>query len=654
MSFLPVSKNDMKERGWQQADFVLVTGDAYVDHPSFGTAIISRVLESRGYKVAILAQPDWKSVEDFRRFGRPRLGFLINSGNVDSMVNHFSVFKHRRRDDDYSPGGAAGRRPDRAVIVYAGRAREAYKDVPIIIGGLEASLRRLGHYDYWDDKVRRSILLDSRADLLIYGMGEGAVVEIAEALDAGIDVKDITWIKGTCYAAKIKAAAEQGIDLEAELRADRDTVILPSFEEISAYRSETELAESKRRYCESFAMQYRNNDAIAGKRLAEPYENGVFVIQNVPQQPLEREELDDVYELPYMGTYHPMYEDDGGVPAIREVEFSIISSRGCFGGCSFCALTFHQGRALRSRSKESIVAEAERLTKKKNFKGYIHDVGGPTANFRMPACEKQLKAGVCRNKDCLYPHPCNNMKVDHSEYLEVLRAVRSISGIKKVFIRSGIRFDYVMADKDDTFLYELCKYHVSGTLKVAPEHISAEVLAAMRKPEKEVFTAFADKYKRINEKLGLKQYLIPYLISSHPGSTLSDAVELALFLKSYGFVPDQVQDFYPTPGTLSTCMYYTEKDPFTMKDIYVPKTQEEKKMQRALIHFNKRENRDTVIKALERAGREELIPVLLGERSGRISSDRRRFKTAGGFKTNDSSRNKSKDAKRKKENGRKK
>ncbi len=624
MSFLPVSKKDMEERGWQQADFVLVTGDAYVDHPSFGSAIISRVLESRGYKVAILAQPDWKNAEDFKRFGRPRLGFLINSGNVDSMVNHFSVFKHRRRDDNYSPGGIAGKRPDRAVIVYASRAREAYKDAPIIIGGLEASLRRLGHYDYWDDKVRRSILLDSRADLLIYGMGERAVVEIAEALDSGIDVRDITWIPGTCYAEKVKAKALQGIDLLAELENDKNTVILPAFEEISAPKNgdEKALRRSKDKYCESFALQYRNNDSIIGKRLAEPYENGIFVIQNVPQPPLEREELDDVYELPYMGTYHPMYEEQGGVPAIREVEFSIISSRGCFGGCSFCALTFHQGRALRSRSKESIINEAKKLTSKKNFKGYIHDIGGPTANFRLPACEKQLKAGVCRDKDCLYPGPCKNMKVDHSEYLDVLRSVRELPGIKKVFIRSGIRFDYVMADKNDDFLYELCKYHVSGTLKVAPEHISNEVLAAMRKPEKAVFMAFAEKYKKINERLGLKQYLIPYLISSHPGSTLSDAVELAIFLKDYGFVPDQVQDFYPTPGTLSTCMYYTEKDPFTMNDIYVPKTHEEKKMQRALIHFNKKENRETVKKALAKAGREDLIPVLLG--GGRYGSGGKR------------------------------
>ncbi len=614
----------MEERGWQQADFVLVTGDAYVDHPSFGSAIISRVLESRGYKVAILAQPDWKNAEDFKRFGRPRLGFLINSGNVDSMVNHFSVFKHRRRDDNYSPGGIAGKRPDRAVIVYASRAREAYKDAPIIIGGLEASLRRLGHYDYWDDKVRRSILLDSRADLLIYGMGERAVVEIAEALDSGIDVRDITWIPGTCYAEKVKAKALQGIDLLAELENDKNTVILPAFEEISAPKNgdEKALRRSKDKYCESFALQYRNNDSIIGKRLAEPYENGIFVIQNVPQPPLEREELDDVYELPYMGTYHPMYEEQGGVPAIREVEFSIISSRGCFGGCSFCALTFHQGRALRSRSKESIINEAKKLTSKKNFKGYIHDIGGPTANFRLPACEKQLKAGVCRDKDCLYPGPCKNMKVDHSEYLDVLRSVRELPGIKKVFIRSGIRFDYVMADKNDDFLYELCKYHVSGTLKVAPEHISNEVLAAMRKPEKAVFMAFAEKYKKINERLGLKQYLIPYLISSHPGSTLSDAVELAIFLKDYGFVPDQVQDFYPTPGTLSTCMYYTEKDPFTMNDIYVPKTHEEKKMQRALIHFNKKENRETVKKALAKAGREDLIPVLLG--GGRYGSGGKR------------------------------
>lgn len=588
--FLPISKQDMKERGWEQVDFVLVTGDAYVDHPSFGTAIISRQLERFGYKVAILAQPDWRSAEDFKRFGKPRLGFLINSGNVDSMVAHFSVFKHRRKTDFYSPGGKAGKRPDRAVIVYSNRAREAYKDVPVIIGGLEASLRRLGHYDYWEDKVRRSILLDARADILIYGMGERAVIEIAEALDSGIEARYIGWIPGTCVKGDIADA-------------DDETVILPAFEEIQ---------NSKDKYGESFAMQYRNNDAISGKRMMEPYgKDGKCVIQNPPQPPLEQNELDEVYELPYEGDYHPVYEKDGGVPAIKEVKFSLISSRGCFGGCSFCALTFHQGRELRSRSIESLVREAEALTKKPDFKGYIHDVGGPTANFRHPACEKQLKHGVCKNKDCLYPKPCKQMTVDHTEYRELLRRIREIDGVKKVFIRSGIRFDYVMADKDDSFLWDLCKHHVSGTLKVAPEHISQPVLAQMRKPEKEVFQKFSRKYKEINEKLGLKQYLIPYLISSHPGSTLDDAVEMALFLKENHFIPDQVQDFYPTPGTLSTCIYYTEKDPFTGELVHVAKDMEEKKMQRALIHFHKPENRETVKAALLKAGRKDLIPVLL-------------------------------------------
>lgn len=602
--FLPVTREDMEKRGWEQVDFVLVTGDGYVDHHSFGTAIIGRLLESRGYRVAVLAQPDYQSAADFQRFGKPRLGFLINSGTVDSMVNNYSVFKRRRKVDEYTPGGKAGRRPDRAVIVYSNRAREAYKDVPIIIGGIEASLRRLGHYDYWSDKVRRSILLDAKADLLIYGMGERAIIEIAEALESGIEVGDICWIRGTCYKAKC-------------LEMDEDTVRLPDFEQI---------ADCKETYCRSFALQYRSNDYINGKRLAEKYADTVYVIQNQPQPPLDREELDDIYELPFENEYHPMYEREGGIPAFREIKFSIVSSRGCFGGCSFCALTYHQGRQVRSRSKESIVREAEKLTAKEDFKGYIHDIGGPTANFRQPACRKQLASGVCKNKDCLYPHPCRNMEVDHSDYLDVLRAVRSIDRIKKVFIRSGIRYDYVMADKDKTFLRELCEHHVSGTLKVAPEHISDRVLYYMRKPEKQVFIDFAREYKKINEELGMKQYLIPYLISSHPGSTLSDAIELALFLKEYGFVPDQVQDFYPTPATLATCMYYTERDPFTMKPVYVAKDIEEKKMQRALIHYNKPENKNTVIKALKKAGREDLIGCLLGGNRGKANESDKRIR----------------------------
>ncbi len=588
--FLPISKSDMDKRGWEQPDFVLVTGDAYVDHPSFGTAIISRYLELFGFKVAILPQPDWHSAKDFARFGKPRLGFLINSGNVDSMVNHFSVFKHRRKSDHYSPGGKAGKRPDRAVIVYSNRAKEAFPDVPVIIGGLEASLRRMGHYDYWDNKVRRSILLDAKADILIYGMGERAVIEIAQALDSGLSARDIGWIAGTCVRGKTEDA-------------DEETVILPSFEEIQ---------KDKRKYGNSFALQYRNNDAVTGKRLMEPYAGGSCIIQNPPQMPLEREELDHVYELPYEGTFHPVYEKEGGVPALKEVKFSLVSSRGCFGGCSFCALTFHQGREVRSRSRESLVQEAKKFTKQPDFKGYIHDVGGPTANFRSPACKKQQQYGVCKNKDCLYPAPCPQMDVDHTEFCSLLKELRQLEGIKKVFIRSGIRYDYVMADKKDDFLWDLCRYHVSGTLKVAPEHISPNVLAHMRKPAKEVFDAFCEKYRRINEKLGKKQYLIPYLISSHPGSRLQDAVELALYLKKNHFIPDQVQDFYPTPGTLSTCMYYTEEDPFTKEPVYVAKNLKEKKMQRALIHFHKPENRHLVKEALEKAGRRDLIPVLLG------------------------------------------
>ncbi|MDD5926667.1 MAG: YgiQ family radical SAM protein [Firmicutes bacterium] len=593
--FLPVTTKEMKEKGWQQADFVLVTGDAYVDHHSFGTAIIGRLLERYGYKVAVLPQPDYKSAEDFQRFGKPRLGFLINSGVVDSMVNNYSVFKHRRKTDEYAPGGKAGNRPDRAVIVYANRAKEAYKDVPVIIGGIEASLRRLGHYDYWSDKVRRSILLDSKADLLIYGMGERAVIEIAEALDSGIAARDITWVRGTCYRAKDLAIAEGA--------GEGSLKILPSFDEISA---------DKEAYARSFALQFKNNDSISAVALAEKYTDTVYVIQNPPQPPLEREELDDVYALPFENEWHPMYNEMGGIPAFKEIKFSVVSSRGCFGGCSFCALTYHQGRQVRSRSKESIVAEVKQLAEKKDFKGYIHDVGGPTANFRQPACKKQLKSGVCTHKDCLYPAVCSNMEVDHSDYLNLLRAVRQVKGVKKVFIRSGIRYDYLMADpRCDAFIDELCRYHVSGTLKVAPEHISDRVLYYMRKPSAKVFLEFDKKYKQANKRLGKKQYLIPYLISSHPGSTLEDAVEMALFLKEYGFVPDQVQDFYPTPGTLSTCMYYTEMDPLTMQPVYVAKNMEEKRMQRALIHYNKKENKDLVMKALKKAGKVDLARHLL-------------------------------------------
>ena len=592
--FLPITMEEVNSRGWDGVDFVIVTGDAYVDHHSFGTAIIGHLLERYGYRVAVLPQPDYKSADDFRRFGRPRLGFLINSGVVDSMVNNYSVFKHRRRVDEYSPGGKAGLRPDRALTVYANRAREAYKGVPVIIGGLEASLRRMGHYDYWSDKVRRSVLLDSKADLLIYGMGEKTVVEIAEALDSGLDVSQITWIRGTCYRTN-------GEGLENLIM--EDCIRLPSFEEIN---------ESKKAYAHSFRLQHDNMDAVTAKTLIEEYPGNSYVVQNPPQYPLEREELDDIYDLPFENEWHPSYDSLGGIPAFKEIKFSVVSSRGCFGGCSFCAITYHQGRQVRSRSKDSIVKECRALTAKKDFKGYIHDVGGPTANFRHPACTKQLTKGVCSNKDCLYPGVCKAMKVDHEDYLKVLREVRNLPKVKKVFIRSGIRYDYLMADpKADKFIDELVKYHVSGTLKVAPEHISDRVLYYMRKPGKDVFLNFVDKYTEANERLGLRQYLIPYLISSHPGSTLEDAVELALFLKDYGFVPDQVQDFYPTPGTMATCMYYTGIDPMTMKPVYVAKDMEEKKMQRALIHYNKPENRGTVIKALKKAGREDLINVLL-------------------------------------------
>ncbi len=590
--FLPVTREEMTERGWERPDFVLVTGDAYVDHHSFGTAIISRVLEKHGYKVAILARPDYRSADDFRRFGRPRLGFLINSGVVDSMVNNYSVFRHRRKKDEYAPGGVAGGRPDRALIVYCNRAREAYKGVPVITGGIEASLRRFGHYDYWSGKVRRSVLLDSKADLLIYGMGERAIVEIADALDSGIDIKDIRWIRGTCY----RSGSEPD---------DKETVILPEYSRIIS---------DKKIYAESFAVQFRNNDWISAKPLAEKYDGHTWVIQNPPQPPLETEELDDVYELPFENEEHPSYSASGGIPAFREVKFSIVNSRGCFGGCAFCAITYHQGRQVRARSRDSVVREAEALTRKKDFKGYIHDIGGPTANFTGPACEGQLKRGVCTDRDCLYPKVCPAIRADHSEYFETLRSVRKLDGVKKVFIRSGIRYDYLLADpRYSEYIREICEHHVSGILKVAPEHTADAVLRRMRKPSREVFIRFCEEYEKANMALGKKQYLIPYLISSHPGCGLKEAVELALFLKDYGFVPDQVQDFYPTPGTLATCMYYTGKDPLTMEDVYVARDMQEKKMQRALLHFHKAENRKTVEKALVKAGRKDLINVFFSK-----------------------------------------
>jgi uncharacterized radical SAM protein YgiQ len=583
-TFLPMTKEDMLERGWDELDFVLVSGDAYVDHPSFGTAVIGRVLENRGYRVGIIAQPTWQNSKDFKIFGKPRLGYLITSGNIDSMVNHYTVAKKKRTDDLYSPGGKGGYRPDRATIVYSHRAKEAYSDVPIILGGIEASLRRFAHYDYWSEKVRRSILLDAKADIVVYGMGERQIIEIAEALKSGIPVSEISFIRGTVYKTKDK---------------DRpyNPLVLPHYDEI---------LESKKKFTESFMMQYNNMDAIVGKPLLEPYKNW-FVVQNPPHEPMSQSELDSIYSLPFMRTYHPVYEKDGGIPAIKEVKFSLISNRGCFGGCNFCALTFHQGRVVQSRSHQSILAEAEKLVWEPDFKGYIHDVGGPTANFRDKACGKQVKHGVCTDKQCLFPSPCKQLKVDHKDYLKLLRSLRELPNVKKVFVRSGLRYDYLMHDQNDEFFKELCEHHISGQLKVAPEHISANVLQKMGKPQKEVYERFVEKYHRINEELGLKQFLVPYLMSSHPGSTLKDAIELAEYLRDLGYMPEQVQDFYPTPGTLSTCMYYTEMDPRTMEKVYVPKSAHDKAMQRALIQYRKPQNYRLVHEALVKAGRTDLI-----------------------------------------------
>lgn len=583
--FLPICKEDMEQRGWDQCDFVFVTGDAYVDHPSFGPAIISRVLESHGFRVGIIPQPDWKNPESITILGKPRLGFLVSGGNMDSMVNHYTVAKKRRTTDAYSPGGVMGKRPDRATVVYCNLIRKQYKSVPIIIGGIEASLRRLAHYDYWSDKVKRSILLDSQADILSYGMGEHSIVEIAEALDSGLDVKDITFIRGTVYRTK-------------SLDSVYDAIELPSYQSI---------LESKKEFARSFYIQYINTDAYSGKCLVEKYKEQEYVVQNPPAQPLTQAEMDRIYALPYMRDYHPVYEEAGGIPAIEEVKFSLISNRGCFGGCNYCALTFHQGRILQTRSHESILSEASQLVWDKDFKGYIHDVGGPTANFRHMACEKQKTKGACVNKQCLYPNPCKNLKVDHSDYLKLLRKLRSLPNVKKVFIRSGIRFDYLMADQDDTFFRELCEHHVSGQLKVAPEHISDSVLELMGKPKNAVYEQFQQRYKKVNEKLGKKQYIVPYLISSHPGSTLKEAIALAEYLRDLGYMPEQVQDFYPTPSTISTCMYYTGIDPRTMKEVYVPKTPHEKAMQRALIQYRNPKNYELVVEALKKAGRTDLI-----------------------------------------------
>ena len=585
-NFLPMTQEEMRERGWEQCDFVYVIGDVYVDHPSFGPAIISRVLESRGYRVGIVAQPDWKNPESISILGKPRLGFLVSAGNMDSMVNHYTVSKKRRREDMYTPGGVMGKRPDYAAVVYSNLIRSVYKETPIILGGIEASLRRLAHYDYWSNKVKRSILLDSQADLISYGMGEHSIVEIADALDAGIDVRDITYIAGTVFRTKNLDLIYDGMEL-------------PSFEQIR---------EDKKQYAKSFYTQYSNTDPFSGKRLIELYEKDhVYVIQNPPAMPLTQMEMDDVYALPYMRTYHPSYEAAGGVPAIKEIKFSLISNRGCFGGCSFCALTFHQGRIVQTRSHESIVEEAKMLTKEPDFKGYIHDVGGPTANFRAPACQKQMTKGVCPNKQCLFPKPCERLQADHSDYVLLLRKLREIPGVKKVFIRSGIRFDYLLADKKQDFLRELCKYHVSGQLKVAPEHVADQVLKYMGKPSNQVYQKFMKEYEKMNQNLGLKQYLVPYLMSSHPGSTMKEAIEMAEYLRDLGYMPEQVQDFYPTPSTISTCMYYTGYDPRTMQPVYVPINPHEKAMQRALIQYRDPKNYELVKEALLREGRDDLI-----------------------------------------------
>ena len=610
MDFLPISKNEMETRGWSQCDFVYVIGDAYVDHPSFGHAIISRVLESHGYTVGIISQPNWKDPKSIDIFGRPRLGFLVSGGNMDSMVNHYSVTKHRRKTDAFTPGGEMGKRPDYATIVYCNLIRQTYKDVPILIGGIEASLRRLGHYDYWSESMKRSILLDSQADLLMYGMGEKTIVEVADALNAGMEVQHITYIDGTVYRTQ-------------ELDDSLPTIILPYFEQVKA---------NKRTYAESFRLQYGNCDPFTAKRLAEPY-GKEFVVQNPPQKPLTTEEMDAVYALPYMRTWHPTYAKKGGVPAIEEVRFSLVSNRGCFGACSFCALTFHQGRIIQTRSHESILAEAELMVKEKEFKGYIHDVGGPTANFRHPACEKQLTKGACGGRQCLYPTPCKNMKADHSDYIALLRKLRKIPGVKKVFVRSGIRFDYLLADKKDTFFKELVQHHISGQLKVAPEHVSDAVLDRMGKPRNAVYNRFVDKYFALNKQFGMNQYLVPYLMSSHPGSTMDDAAELALYTKRIGLAPEQVQDFYPTPGTASTVMFYTGIDPFTGKPIYTATSYREKQLQRALLQWRKPENRRMIYEAMNycsERGKEMLKELLSGKPQGERKQDKNGKNASGG------------------------
>ena len=582
--FLPISKEDLKKRKIDQLDFIIVSGDAYVDHPSFGTAIIGRTLESQGFYVGVIAQPDWHNSEDFKRLGKPKYGFLVNSGNIDSMVNHYTAAKKTRREDLYSPGGEAGHRPDRSIIVYCNRIREAYKDAAIAIGGIEASLRRFAHYDYWDNKVRRSILVDSKADLLMYGMGEKTVVQIAELLRYGANIKNITSVLGTCYLTK-------------DISNIKNAVVVPSFEEVST---------DKEAYGEAYKLEYYEQDSINGRTIIQKYGDR-YLVQNPPQENLTQEEMDRTYDLPYTRTYHPIYESKGGIPAIQEVKFSITSHRGCFGSCSFCALTFHQGRVIQNRGQESIIDEAKLLTTLPDFKGYIHDIGGPTANFRHRACKKQIEHGTCKNKQCMFPSPCKNLIIDHTEYLSLLKKVRKLPGIKKVFIRSGLRYDYLIHDKNDAFFKELCEHHISGQLKVAPEHVVPKVLNQMGKPTREVYDKFVNKYFQINKQIDKKQFLVPYLMSSHPGSDLNAAIDLALYIKEMGYTPEQVQDFYPTPGSLSTTMYYTGFNPITGEKVYIPKTPEEKEMQRALIQFAVPKNYQKVKKALIKAHREDLI-----------------------------------------------
>lgn len=637
MEFLPTTPEEMKAQGISQLDFVYVCGDAYVDHPSFGHAIISRLLQAHGFTVGILAQPDWKKKESVMALGRPRLGFLVSAGNMDSMVNHYTVSKRRRQTDAYTPGGVMGKRPDYAVTVYCRLIRQAYADAPIIVGGIEASLRRLAHYDYWSDSLKPSVLIDSGADLVSYGMGERSIVAIAEALDSGLSIWDVTFIEGTCYKTR-------------HLEDVYDYELLPSYEE---------LKKEKRRYAESFYTQYCNTDPFTAKRLVEPYRVGenaipcekrgsaetgqapaqsnsggnLYVVQNPPAKPLTTQEMDDVYDLPYCRTWHPSYDAQGGVPALAEVKFSLVSNRGCFGGCSFCALTFHQGRIVQVRSHDSIVREAEQMTEDLDFKGYIHDVGGPTANFRHPACKKQLEKGVCKNKQCLFPEPCKNLDADHSDYVKLLRRLREIPKVKKVFIRSGIRFDYLMADRSQTFFRDLVKYHISGQLKVAPEHVSDQVLEMMGKPKHSVYLKFTDAYQKMNKACGMDQYLVPYLMSSHPGCSMKEAVELAVYLRDLKYMPEQVQDFYPTPSTISTCMYYTGLDPRTMKPVYVEKNPHRKRLQRALIQYRNPENYDLVVEALRIAGRTDLIgygpDCLIRPRRERARTDERKMQYDG-------------------------